>query len=42
MLKNAVTVGNPFSPFANKFFPNPYIRISFESRTANITGPMKA
>ena len=30
MLKNAVTVANPFSPFANKLFPNPYIRISFE------------
>lgn len=30
MLKNAVTVGNPFSPFANKAFPNPFIRISFE------------
>ena len=30
MLKNAVTVANPFSPFANRLFPNPYIRISFE------------
>ncbi|MEJ7605387.1 MAG: glycosyltransferase family 39 protein [Bryobacteraceae bacterium] len=30
MIKNAVTVGNPLSPFFNKAFPNPYIRISFE------------
>lgn len=30
LLKNAITVGNPFSPFLNRFFPNPYIRISFE------------
>jgi hypothetical protein len=30
LLKDAITVGNPFSPFANRFFPNPYIRISFE------------
>jgi hypothetical protein len=31
LLKNAITVGNPFSPFLNRFFPNPYVRISFES-----------
>lgn len=30
LLKNAITVGNPFSPFLNQFFPNPYIRIRFE------------
>jgi hypothetical protein len=30
LAKNAVIVGNPFSPFANRYFPNPYIRISFE------------
>ncbi len=29
-VKNAVLVGNPFSPFLNRYFPNPYIRISFE------------
>ena len=30
MLKNYVTVGNPVSPFANRVFPNPGVRISFE------------
>ena len=30
LIKNAVTVGNPFSPFVNRLFPNPNIRISFE------------
>jgi hypothetical protein len=30
LIKNAITVGNPFSPFANRLFPNPNIRISFE------------
>jgi hypothetical protein len=30
LIKNAITVGNPFSPFLNRWFPNPYIRISFE------------
>lgn len=30
LIKNAIIVGNPFSPFLNKYFPNPYIRISFE------------
>jgi hypothetical protein len=32
LIKNAVTVGNPFSPFLNRFFPNPYIRIISEQR----------
>ena len=31
LVKNTITVGNPFSPFLNRVFPNPYIRISFES-----------
>ncbi len=30
LIKNAITVGNPFSPFLNRWFPNPYIHISFE------------
>ena len=30
MGKNWITVGNPFSPFANRLFPNPYITIHFE------------
>jgi hypothetical protein len=30
MTKNAITVGNPLSPFANRLFPNQNIRISFE------------
>lgn len=31
LLKNVITVGNPFSPFMNRWFPNPNIRISFET-----------
>lgn len=30
LLKNSLLVGNPFSPFLNRYFPNPYVRISFE------------
>lgn len=30
MAKNWITVQNPFSPFANRLFPNPYITIHFE------------
>lgn len=30
MVKNWIIVGNPLSPFANRFFPNPNVRISFE------------
>src|SRR5215469_13914787 len=30
MLKNAVQTGNPFAPFANHLFPNPYVHVSFE------------
>ncbi|HYI92667.1 MAG TPA: glycosyltransferase family 39 protein [Bryobacteraceae bacterium] len=30
LVKNAITVGNPFSPFLNRWFPNPHIHISFE------------
>lgn len=30
MLKNWLWLANPFSPFANRLFPNPYVHISFE------------
>lgn len=30
MAKSWIEVANPFSPFANRIFPNPYIHISFE------------
>lgn len=30
MVKNWIEVANPVSPFANRFFPNPYVHISFE------------
>ena len=30
LIKNIAWVDNPFSPFFNKLFPNPYIHISFE------------
>jgi hypothetical protein len=30
LVKSAVMVGNPFSPFLNNWFPNPYVHISFE------------
>ena len=34
MAKNAVWIGNPFSPFLNAWFPNPYIHVSFEQQYA--------
>ena len=30
LLKNWIWVDNPFSPFANRLFPNPYVHIIFE------------
>jgi Dolichyl-phosphate-mannose-protein mannosyltransferase len=30
MLKDWIEVANPFSPLANRLFPNPYVHISFE------------
>jgi len=30
MAKNALWLNNPFSPFLNRFFPNPYIHVGFE------------
>ena len=29
-IKNWIWVANPFAPFANRLFPNPYVHISFE------------
>jgi len=30
LLKNAIWLGNPLSPFFNRLFPNPYIHVAFE------------
>lgn len=30
LVKSAITVGNPFAPFLNEIFPNPYMRIRME------------
>ncbi len=30
VLKNSIWLGNPFSPFFNKVFPNPYVHVSIE------------
>jgi hypothetical protein len=30
MVKSWIEVANPFSPFANRIFPNPFVHISFE------------
>ncbi len=30
MVKNAIVVENPVAPFLNRFFPNPYLHVSFE------------
>ena len=35
MIKNAVWLDNPVSPFLNQVFPNPYINVSFEKQYAN-------
>lgn len=29
LIKNAIVLGNPFSPFLNELFPNPHVRISY-------------
>jgi hypothetical protein len=34
MLKNWIWLGNPFSPFFNSLFPNPYIHVGFEKTYA--------
>lgn len=30
MAKNALWIGNPFSPFFNRLFPNPFVHVDFE------------
>jgi hypothetical protein len=30
LVKNWIWVDNPFSPFANRWFPNPYVHVGFE------------
>jgi hypothetical protein len=35
LLKNAIWLGNPLSPFFNRLFPNPYIHVSFEDDYRN-------
>jgi len=36
MAKNWVTVRNPFSPFANRLFPNPYVTVHFEQEYSDL------
>ncbi|MBI3693535.1 MAG: glycosyltransferase family 39 protein [Acidobacteria bacterium] len=35
MIKNAIAVGNPFSPFGNRYFPNPYLDPAAEKTWTN-------
>ncbi|MGD1072976.1 MAG: glycosyltransferase family 39 protein [Bryobacteraceae bacterium] len=35
LIKNALWLGNPLSPFFNRLFPNPYIHVSFEDSYRN-------
>lgn len=35
MIKNTIFVRNPFSPFANRFFPNPYVSVWSEKDWAH-------
>jgi hypothetical protein len=32
MIKNQIFGNNPFAPFANRLFPNPYVHVSFEEQ----------
>jgi hypothetical protein len=32
IIKNQIFGSNPFAPFANRLFPNPYVHVSFEER----------
>ena len=36
MAKNWLIVGNPFSPFANQLFRNPYVTVSFEQEYSSL------
>jgi 4-amino-4-deoxy-L-arabinose transferase-like glycosyltransferase len=38
MLKNWIEVANPVSPLANRWFPNPYVHISFEDNWRQYLG----
>jgi hypothetical protein len=48
MIKNQIFAGNPFAPFANRLFPNPYVHVSFEEqyrfdlRHYHLTGWLRA
>ena len=34
--KNTITTGNPVAPFYNKYFPNPYVSVSWEKGYRNL------
>ncbi|MEO8130577.1 MAG: hypothetical protein ABI822_25980, partial [Bryobacteraceae bacterium] len=34
LVKNIIYAGNPFAPFANAWFPNPYMKVDFEKEYA--------
>lgn len=36
MIKNTIVVANPFYPFANRYFPNPYLSLPMEKRYAQV------
>src|SRR5581483_3946635 len=36
--KNWIAVGNPFSPFLNRWFPNPYTNVAFEASVQHGNG----
>jgi hypothetical protein len=38
MVKNWIWVENPISPFANRWFPNPYVHVSFEDDYRSLMG----
>ena len=39
MAKNWIFVRNPFSPFLNSIFPNPYIQVGFEKELGQHISP---
>jgi len=38
LIKNVIVVQNPFMPFANRYFPNPYLYPSIEQENTNAVG----
>lgn len=36
LVKNWIIVDNPFSPFLNRYFPNPYMHVGFEKQWAEM------